>query len=138
MDERTEIFMWIAVFLVGLNLAVWMISRWWVGYSYRQRCERARRQAERDRATLESYRRNTVPGRRTASRTDTHAPSSWDVPAMSAIGKPEDPTGLEITVMGKDYKGAGGSFAGAGASGGWGDSGASHSGDSSPSTGTSD
>lgn len=108
----------IALLVAIVALIRWKVRRDWA------RIER--RMAERDHATLQSYKKLTIPGRRSSPDTtpssssrcstqgDTAAPTSWDIPAMSAIHRSAEPSGLEPTIIG-----GGGSFGGGGASGGW-------------------
>lgn len=61
--------------------------------------------------------RDVRPGARTstsAAHTAPYTSSAWDIPAMSSITAPSEPTGLETTVIG-----GGGGFSVGGASGGW-------------------
>jgi uncharacterized membrane protein YgcG len=85
------------------------------------RCERCR--AERERATVASYRANTIPGRRPASADSSTTstattPSAWD--AFVPAPRDADPApAVPHVYSSPSLHGAGGSFAGAGASGSW-------------------
>ena len=107
----------IAIFAAGLALylVVNTVARWAVRRDI-ARCER--RRAERDQATLASYRANTIPGRRqAASQSTTTAPDHFrgathmtDTDPAPAVPHVYSSPGLH---------GLGGAFAGGGASGSW-------------------
>lgn len=131
----------IAIFAAGLALylVVSTVSRWAVRRDI-ARCER--RWAERDRATLASYRANTTPGRRPASADSSATstpitPSAWD--AFVPAPRDADPApAVPHVYSSPSLHGAGGSFAGAGASGSWEPSSCSGSDYSSASSSSSD
>lgn len=97
---------------IALLVAIVAILRWNVR---RRWAQIERRMAERDHATLESYKKFTIPGQRSTPSTipsstsrssptaDTCASPAWDIPAMSAITRSAEPSGLEQTVVGADY-----------------------------------
>lgn len=97
----------IALLVSIVALIRWKVRRDWA------RIER--KMAERDHATLQSYKKHTIPDRRSSPDTipsstsrssptaDTCASPAWDIPAMSAITRSAEPSGLEQTVVGADY-----------------------------------
>lgn len=96
----------IALLVAIVALIRWKVRRDWA------RIER--KMAERDHATLQSYKKHTIPGRRSSPDTtpssssrcstqgDTAAPTPWDIPAMSAIHRSAEPSGLEPTIIGEE------------------------------------
>lgn len=105
---------------LALYLIVRTVARWAVLRDI-ARCER--RRAERERATLASYRANTIPGHRPASADSSATstpttPSAWD--AFTPAPRDADPApAVPHVYSSPSLHGAGGSFAGAGASGSW-------------------
>lgn len=109
--------------LITTGLVFWLLYRGWVKRTDRQRLERARREAVRNQATLASYRRNTIPGRRAAaSPGGASAPSATPAPAPSTGFRPADTDPLLAVppvYSNPCLHGHGGEFAGGGASGSW-------------------
>lgn len=113
-----------AVLIIAAGLTLYLVVRTVARWAVRRdiaRCER--RRAERDRATLASYRANTIPGRRPASADSSATftpttPSAWD--AFIPAPRDADPApAVPHVYSSPSLHGAGGAFAGAGASGGW-------------------
>lgn len=114
----------IVVGLMALTcFAFWLFSCWMERRADRQRLERARREAERDRATLASYRRNTIPGRRSAAPSGSTSASSPTPAADPWAGfRPADTDpqpAVPHVYSTPSLHGHGGEFAGGGASGSW-------------------
>ncbi len=113
-----------AIVIIGAGLALFLVVRTVARWAVRRdiaRCEQ--RRAERERETLARYRSHTTPGRRAAtsessSPSTSTTPSAWD--AFAPAPRDADPVpAVPHVYSSPSLHGGGGSFAGAGASGGW-------------------
>lgn len=95
---------------------------------FEQACREAERRVERDRATLDSYRRNTIPGRRAAASPGGESRGSTSTPSPTPAADPwagfrpanTDPLPAVPPVYSTpSLHGHGGEFSGGGASGSW-------------------
>ena len=100
---------------LALYLVVRRVARWAVR---RQIARSERRQAERERETIARYRSHTTPGRRQASSEST-TPASNHFPDARKMVDTDPAPAVPHVYSSPILHGAGGAFAGAGASGGW-------------------
>ena len=98
-----------------LYLFVHTVARWAVR---RQIARAERRQAKRDRETLASYRAHTTPGRRQAS-SEGSTPAPDHFRGATHMTDTDPAPAVPHVYSSPSLHGAGGAFAGAGASGGW-------------------